>query len=85
VPLSDEALAAFRDPKAVSFLRSRYVFVDGGGGQLSHKAIYVLVPRIWQKAGLAKRLTFHDLRHSVASHPVMGGVALKAVQEILPR
>ena len=67
MPLSDESLAAFRDQRDVSFLRSRYAFVDGGGGQLSHKAIYELVPRICKKAGLAKRLTFHDLRHSFAS------------------
>lgn len=80
MPLSDEAIAVLR---AHRHLKGPYVFCEADGARLTHSRVKDVVPRACARAGLAKRLTTHDLRHTFASHLVMRGVALKAVQELL--
>jgi len=79
VPLSGEAVEALR--QLPSRFRKSYVF---GAGDRRLTAGETKWP-LWmacRKAGI-DRCGWHVLRHTFASHLVMKGVALKAVQELL--
>jgi integrase len=80
VPLSDEALATLKSHR---HLRGPYVFCVPPGARLTHSMVKDVVPDTCRRAGLGKRLTTHGLRHTFASHLVMRGASLKAVQELL--
>jgi len=80
VPLSDETVAVL---KAHRHLRGPYVFCDEAGAHLTHSIVKDVVPCTCRRAGLAKRITWHGFRHSFASHLVMRGASLRAVQELL--
>jgi integrase len=79
VPLSGEALAAL---KAHRHLRGDLVFCDLGGRVLTKGETKWPLWSACKRAGL-RRIGWHVLRHSFASHLVMRGAPLKAVQELL--
>ena len=64
-------------------LRGQYVFCLENGSRLTHSLVKDVVPQACARAGLARRVTWHGPRHSFASHLVMEGASLKAVQELL--
>lgn len=79
VPLSTEAL---RMLKAHRHLRGELVFCASNGKMLTKNQCRWPLWRACRRAGL-RRIGWHVLRHTFASHLVMRGVPLKAIHELL--
>lgn len=79
VPLGDEVAAAL---KGARHLRGRFVFCDAEGAHLTTGECKWPLYRACSKAAL-RRVGWHVLRHSFASHLVMRGVPLNTVRELM--
>jgi integrase len=80
IPINDQAARVFRELRKKNQLKSPYVFCDSKGNRFHE--VKRSFTSACKKAGL-EDFRFHDLRHTFASHLVMNGVGLKAVQELL--
>lgn len=79
VPLNDRAARALQEHRHLK----KWVFSDADGQFLNaYNACQNAIARNCRRAGL-RPVGWHDLRHTFASHLVMRGVPLKAVQELL--
>lgn len=59
------------------------LFLSRRGGPLTRQAIWALIRRYAQAAGITKHLSPHTLRHSFATHLLQNGGDLRAIQEML--
>jgi integrase/recombinase XerD len=59
------------------------LFLNRRGRRLTRVMIFMLLKDLVKKAGIAKNISPHTLRHSFATHLVEGGADLRAVQEML--
>jgi integrase len=79
IPMTVGLVAALKTRR---YLKSELVFCNQRGGMLGHGELGKPLARACRRAGL-RRVGWHVLRHTFASHLVMRGVPLKAVQELL--
>ena len=60
-----------------------HIFLNSRGKQLTRQAIWQMIKKYCQSAGITKDVTPHTLRHTFATHLLENGADLRVVQEIL--
>jgi len=59
------------------------VFLTINGNRMSHGALKVMIGRAVQKSGVARRVTPHIFRHSMATHLLRNGADIRHIQALL--
>lgn len=77
----DHYLTHFRDSSDSE--RQQALFVSRGGRAMDRVAIWRMIKRYAAKAGIAKPMSPHTLRHSFATHLLNNGADLRVIQEML--
>ncbi|MBR7070734.1 MAG: tyrosine recombinase [Clostridia bacterium] len=70
-------------PILISSERERHLFTNMNGQPLSRQGFWKIIKFYAEKAGIAKDITPHTLRHSFAAHLLENGAQLKDIKEML--
>ena len=81
-----EAIGRYRDevrPSLAGAGDAAALFLTRRGGAFTRKGMWKLIKTNAHRAGIAKNVTPHTLRHSFASHLLANGAPLRVIQEML--
>ena len=89
IPVHDEAVEVVREyveegrPSLAGPQAGRALFVSRKGGRLTRQGFWLILKARARAAGIERKITPHTLRHSFATHLLIGGAQLRHVQELL--
>ena len=89
IPIHEQCVDALReylDTARELFARRRRsaaMFLNRRGERLTRQGFWLILKTHAKKAGINGKITPHTLRHSFATHLLMGGAPLRHVQELL--
>jgi len=89
IPLGEEAVRWIQDfqagPRGEILLdrQTDYLFPTRRGDRMTRQAFWHIIKRYAAKAGIAKELSPHTLRHAFATHLLNHGADLRVVQMLL--
>jgi integrase/recombinase XerD len=89
IPLYHTAVKALQDyirdirPQIIADSQEEALFVNMSGERMSRQGFWKIIKHYQEKAGIAKDITPHTLRHSFAVHLLENGADLRSIQEML--
>ena len=89
IPLYPTAIKALQDyvrsirPQLLADSAEQTLFVNMNGERMSRQGFWKIIKYYQEKAGIAKDITPHTLRHSFAVHLLENGADLRSIQEML--
>ena len=70
-------------PTMLKQIQTDYLFLNNHGKNLSRQAVFKMVKKRATEVGIKKEISPHTLRHSFATHLLLGGADIRFIQELL--
>ena len=78
----DEYIKNIR-PNMLKGVATDYLFLNNHGKNITRQAVFKMLKKRAGEAGIKKNISPHTLRHSFATHLLLGGADIRFIQELL--